>query len=129
VGVGLVAGVVSGAPSTAIAIVSGRPVLEAARAAGAVLGRPTLPRGLLAHAAISAGWGVVLTTVLAGRRYPIAMGAATGAGIAALDLGLIGRRIPAICQLPLLPQVADHLAYGAAVGICLRLTSGDNLSP
>jgi hypothetical protein len=142
VGVGLAAGVVSGLPSTLAAVVTGRPVLEAARAAGALLGRPSLPRGLLAHGAVSAGWGVVLSAVLEGRRHRIASGAAAGAAVAALDLGLVGRRIPAIRSLPLLPQVADHLLYGAALGAllharerghlgqpCGRLHLVDNLSP
>ena len=39
-------------------------------------------------------------------------------GIAALDLG-VGRRIPRVRALPLLPQIADHVAYGATVGYVL----------
>jgi hypothetical protein len=36
--------------------------------------------------------------------------------IAALDLGFIGRRLPAIRWLAIAPQVADHLAFGMVVG-------------
>ena len=36
-----------------------------------------------------------------------------------IDLGVVGRRLPRIRALPLLPQVADHVAYGAAVGAVL----------
>jgi hypothetical protein len=43
-----------------------------------------------------------------------------GLGIAALDLGVIGRRIPAIRALPQGRQWADHVAFGLTVGIVLR---------
>jgi hypothetical protein len=55
----------------------------------------------------------------------MAVGLAGGAAIAALDLGLlahgpIGRRWPLIRALPVGPQVADHLAFGAIAGAVLR---------
>jgi hypothetical protein len=40
-------------------------------------------------------------------------------GIATVDLGLVGRRFPAIAALPTLPQVADHIAFGAVLGFAL----------
>ncbi|HEX3948062.1 MAG TPA: hypothetical protein VHW47_10165 [Acidimicrobiales bacterium] len=54
------AGLFSGLPSTAIALRQGTGPLTAARSAGALLGRPTLPRGLAAHAVLSLGWGMLL---------------------------------------------------------------------
>ncbi len=39
-----------------------------------------------------------------------------GSGIAALDLGLVGRRVARIHALPVLPQLADHAAFGALAG-------------
>jgi hypothetical protein len=48
-------------------------------------------------------------------------GAAAGVGIAALDLGVGGRLFPRIGALPVLPQLADHAAYGATVGYVLAL--------
>ena len=78
-------------------------------------GKPGLGRGLVAHAGISLGWGAVLGATLP-RRHTIAAGAVAGLAIAALDLGLVGRRIPEIAALPLAPQVLDHLAFGAVVG-------------
>ncbi|HJQ06983.1 MAG TPA: hypothetical protein VJ872_16155 [Nocardioides sp.] len=117
---GAVAGVLGGAPSTAYALLTGGDPLEASRAAGTLLlpgeerrGR-LLVAGLIAHVAISLGWGVVLARVLP-RRRPLAAGALAGVAIAALDLGVVGRRFPAIRRLPLGPQVADHLAYGLVV--------------
>ena len=43
-------------------------------------------------------------------------GALAGVAITALDLGLVGRRLPRIAALPLLPQLADHVAFGAIAG-------------
>jgi hypothetical protein len=58
------------------------------------------------------------------RRSPTAAGLLVGAGIAAVDLGLlahgpIGRRWPLVRALPVGPQVADHLAFGAIAGAVL----------
>jgi hypothetical protein len=117
---GTAAAVLSGAPSTIHAVVTGRNVLDTVRAAGSI----ALPDGserqqLLAapfvHGALSLGWGVALSLVLP-RRHAFAYGFVAGAGIAALDLGLIGRRFPQIRALPQAPQVADHVAFGAIVG-------------
>jgi hypothetical protein len=113
----LAAAVLSGVPSTVWALASGRSVLESTRAAGTLLGRPSVVRGVTAHLAISLGWTWVLVRI--GVRSPLT-GAAAGGAIAALDLGFVGRRIPAIAALPVLPQVADHLAFGAVVGWCNR---------
>jgi hypothetical protein len=122
---GAVAGVLSGAPSTVHAIVTGGDPLEATEAAGTLLLRNETNRTKLilaaipAHAAISLFWGVVLAKVLP-RKGTIVWGAAAGAAIAALDLGVVGRGFPRIKQLPLAPQVMDHLAFGAVVGAVLR---------
>ena len=130
---GAVAGVLSGVPSTAYALLAGRDPLEASLAAGTLLlpheqrrGR-LLVAGLGAHVAISLGWGVVLARVLP-RRPPLAAGALAGAAIAGLDLGVLGRRFPAVRRLPLGPQVADHLAYGLVVAAVLQGRSR-NFSP
>jgi hypothetical protein len=116
---GAVAGVVSGLPSTAAAVRQGTGVLTATRAAGTLLGRPTVVRGAVAHVALSLGWGVGLARVLPRRTAAVGMvaGAVAGAAIAALDLVVIGRRIPAIRRLPPVPQWLDHLAFGAVVGV------------
>ena len=129
---GAVAGLLSGVPSTLHALLTGRDPLAAARAAGnLVLPAETGPGALLvaggvAHVVISLGWGTVLAVAV--RRTslsPVAVGLAGGAVIAAVDLGLLahgraGRRWPLIRALPVLPQVADHLAFGAIAGAVLR---------
>jgi len=121
---GLLAAVVSGAPSTLIALARGDDVLDGARGAGTLLlpsERRTLP--LLAaavpvHLALSVGWARVLDRTLP-RGWEVAGGVAGGLAIAALDLGVIGRRLPAIRTLPQGRQWADHVAYGLAVGATL----------
>jgi len=70
---------------------------------------------VLAHGAISLGWGVVLAAVLP-RRRAVVWGALAGFAIAGLDLGVLGRHWPRIRALPTVPQVADHVAFGALVG-------------
>ena len=118
---GGLAAVLSGAPSTLHALLTGADPLEATLAAGTlVLPRETRPLPLLlvalpVHTAISLGWGVVLALGLP-RRRPVAAGALAGVAIAALDLGVVGRRFPRIRALATLPQVADHVAYGVVVG-------------
>jgi hypothetical protein len=124
---GAVAGALSGAPSTAHALLTGRPPLDAVRAAGTLLVVDASPRrllvaGVVAHGVISLGWGVTLAAVLP-RRRAAAWGALVGLAIAGIDLGVLGRRWPRIRALPRLPQVADHVVYGALVGAVLSRTT------
>jgi len=118
VAAGAVAAVVSGAPSSVTCLVSGRSMLEAVRAAGSLVGSPTIAAGAAVHAAVSLVWGVVLAAALP-RRKLVVWGAVAGGAIAVVDLLIVGRRVPRIRALPLLPQVADHVAYGAVVGAVL----------
>ena len=115
---GAFAGVVSGLPSTAHALLTGRSPLEAVRAAGTLVGSPTVAAGAVVHAALSLGWGGLLALALP-RRRAVVWGGAAGLAIAALDLGVVGRQLPRIRALPVLPQVADHFLYGASVGAVL----------
>jgi len=129
---GLVAAAVSGLPSTAVALVRGDDVLDGARAAGAMLlpretrTPPLLAAAVPVHLTLSLGWAVVLERALPRGREPLG-GLLAGLAIAALDLGVIGRRLPPIRALPQPRQWADHAAYGLAVGVVLarrRLHSG-----
>jgi hypothetical protein len=122
---GLAGAVLSGIPSTAVALWRGEDVLDGARAAGRiVLPHETRTPVLLAaavpvHLGLSLGWAAVLDALDAG---PL-RGLAAAMGIAALDLVAIGRRIPAIRELPQPRQWADHAAYGLVVGARLRATA------
>jgi hypothetical protein len=115
---------VSGAPSTLCALVAGDDPLEASLAAGTmVLPResralPLLAAAAVTHIALSFGWAVAFTVALP-KKHTIAAGAAAGLVVAALDLGVVGRRFPRIRALPALPQIADHVAYGVAVAAVL----------
>jgi uncharacterized membrane protein YjjB (DUF3815 family) len=121
---GAIAAVVGGAPSTVWAILVKRDPLEATLAAGSVL----LPRersrlrlvaaAVPVHLALSLGWAFVLDRTLP-RRHELVAGVVAGAAIAAVDLGIAGRRLPRMRALPLLPQLADHVAYGGTVGYVL----------
>ena len=105
------AAVLSGGPSTTVALATGRSPFEAVRAAGSLVGSPSLGAGMAVHTALSLAWGVVLAAALP-RRRPALWGAVGGGVIALLDLGLVGRRYPRVRALPVLPQVADHVAFG-----------------
>jgi hypothetical protein len=126
---GSVAAVVSGAPSTLHALLTSGRLLEPSLAAGTLLlprekrATPLLLAAVPVHLALSLGWALVLTAVLPENRTT-EFGALAGLGIAALDLGVIGRRYPRIRALPQAPQVADHIAYGATVGAVLRRRRG-----
>ena len=121
----VVAALISGVPSTAHAVATGRDPLAATKAAGSLLvGDDAPPAVRLAaavpvHLALSWFWGALLV-----RRLPRAnralSGAAAGLAIAAVDLGAVGRRRPAIRGLPLAPQLADHALFGAVVGALSR---------
>jgi len=124
---GAVGAALSGVPSTLVTLARRESLLDGARAAGAIV-LPSEERTavLLAaaapvHLALSFGWAFVLDAL--GCRGP-ASGAVAGLGIAALDLGVVGRRIPAIRALDQPPQWLDHLAYGLAVGLVLRAVRG-----
>ena len=100
-------------------------MLEGGRAAGAMLlpheRRATvlLAAAVPVHLAMSIGWATVMTATLPHAREP-AWCLSAGMAIAALDLTLIGRRIPSIRTLPQGRQWADHAAYGLTVGLVLR---------
>jgi hypothetical protein len=124
---GLAGAALSGVPSTVITLARGENVLDGARAAGAILlPRATSTPVLLAaavpvHLALSVGWAAAIAALP--RRGPLT-GLAAAMVIAAVDLELIGRRIPAIRALPQGRQWADHAAYGLVVGQLLRRRRG-----
>ena len=120
-----VAALLSGAPSTIHALLTRTNPLAASLAAGTLLlpreQRPSrlLPAAAVAHAALSLGWAVVLAALLP-RRATAGPAVAAGLAIAALDLGVVGRRFPRIRELALVPQVLDHVAYAVTVGAVLE---------
>lgn len=120
-----VASIFSGGPSTLHALVTGGDPMAATKAAGAMFvaadAEPWLLYGsaALVHLSVSALWTIVLARTLPNERtYLAATGAALG--IAALDLGIIGRFFPSIVALQVGPQVADHLAFTLLVAWVLK---------
>jgi len=122
-----VAALLSGAPSTLLAARRGQSlratvdyVKDATRAAGTLLppGRPGFTRGTLVHVGVSLVCGELLTRSLP-ERHSTVWGAGAGLAIGVINVGLIGRRFPAIAALPLLPQLADHVAFGAVFAAVL----------
>jgi hypothetical protein len=131
---GLAGAICAAIPSTAWSLVRGDDVLDGARAAGAIVlpHERRTPVLLLAavpvHLALSVGWAGVLAAALPQGAKP-AWGGVAGLGIAALDLLVIGRHIPAIRALPQGRQWADHLAYGWTVGLVLQIRRGHRATP
>ena len=126
---GLTAAVFSGVPSTLMTLRSGGDIFASTEAVGAVLlphwrkGWARVAAGGVAHVLISLLWARVLQRLLRDNTDAvgaIGAGAACGAAIAAVDLGLAGRFLPAIRALPRGQLLADHLAIGAIVGWVLR---------
>ena len=119
---GAVAAILSGLPSTVHTLVTGGDLTESTQAVGTLLLADDAPRGRLllagaaAHVAISLGWGVALAPFVPSR-HPVRWGMGAGLAIAALDIGVIGRRFARVRALPPMPQVADHIAFGAVVAL------------
>ena len=119
------AALLSGIPSTLYAWVIGGDVMEATRAAGAMLiaatstDRELFIAAALAHAGVSVFWTLVLASLLP-HRHTVSWAIFALACIAVLDLRVIGRLFPEIFALPFWPQFADHIAFGATVGSVLE---------
>lgn len=123
----VLAATLSGAPSTLHALIEGRTlrsaaryVYDATRAVGTLVppGRPGFVRGALVHLAISMLCGEALARTLP-REHRTEWGAAAGLVIGAVNVGVIGRSFPAIRSLPLVPQLADNVMFGAVFAMTL----------
>jgi hypothetical protein len=120
-----VAATLSGAPSTLDEFRPHRElravlvyVRETTRAAGTLVppGRRGLVRGALVHVGISVICGEALARTLP-ERNSVSWVAAAGLAIGLINVGVIGRRFPAIRALPLIPQLADNVAFGAVFAL------------
>jgi hypothetical protein len=124
---GLIAGVVSGLPSTGYALLRGDDPLESTLAIGSLVTKSDDERVLVAaalpvHLAASLWWAVLLTYALPDRKRSL-MGGFAGVAIALFDLRVVGRMFPRIHRLSLGAQIADHAAFGAIVGALTRRPS------
>ncbi len=121
----LTATTLSGLPSTLHALVTGGDVTEATRAAGAMLVSrdSSLPQlvaaAAIVHSTISLFWVALLTLVLP-RRRTLRWALIASALIAVVDLRIIAPTMfHDVARLPYWPQFADHLMWGACVGVTL----------
>jgi hypothetical protein len=78
--------------------------------------RPNLVLGAATHVGISVALGQVLGRFLP-RRHSALWGAVAGAAMGCLGAGLVGRRFPAIRELPFGPQLADNIAFGVVFAL------------
>lgn len=87
--------------------------LRATRAIATLVppGRPNVIVGAATHFGISAAFGQALGRCLPHRRSAL-WGAAAGAGMGLVGVGVLGRRFVAIRALPFSPQLADNVAFG-----------------
>jgi hypothetical protein len=118
---GAVAGVVSGAPSTCWWLLTGRgpdPVAATREIGRRAAGRPSLLAGGALHLALSCAFAVPVGAVARRGRLAAAL---AGAALYAVNFHVVAPRAwPAVRRFDGPPQLADHLAYGLAVGEMLR---------
>ena len=122
----LAATLLSGIPSSVHALLTGRDVLEATRAAAAMLplSGSLLVDAALVHGSVSLFWALVLWPTLP-RRHLAIWAIAAAALIGILDLLIIAPRFfPEVAALDFWPQMADHLMWGACLGWVLQKRIG-----
>ncbi|MFN2490458.1 MAG: hypothetical protein ABR529_12115 [Actinomycetota bacterium] len=118
------AAVLSGVPSTLHALITRCDRLEASLAAGSILlpcekrWARLLAAAVPVHLGVSVFWALVLSAILP-RKKPLIGGALAGMAIAAVDLGVFGRRFHRVRRLPVFPQLADHIAFGVVAAAAL----------
>lgn len=117
----LLATLFSGIPSTLYALLTGGDLMEATRAAGAMISRPdSIAAAALVHASVSLFWALLLWLVLPYRNTTL-WAMLASAAIAILDLKAIAPLFfPEVAALDFWPQFADHLMWGACVGLAFQ---------
>jgi hypothetical protein len=125
----LLATLLSGIPSTLYALLTGGDPTEPTRAAGAMLlpSETTLSKSIAAaavvHATVSLFWASVLWFALP-LRHTTLWALAASAAIALLDLRIIAPAFfPEVAALAFWPQFADHLMWGACIGVTLEASA------
>jgi hypothetical protein len=86
-------------------------------------GRPNVIVGAAAHFGISVAFGQVLGRLLPLRRSA-RWGAVGGAAMGLIGAGVVGRRFPAIRELPFGPQLADNVAFGIIFAVVADRPNG-----
>jgi hypothetical protein len=130
----VIASVLGGVPSTALALVRARgnvgracaELLASTRAIGVLLppGHPGVARGVAAHGAVSVVMGELLALMLP-RRHSLVWAAGAGLLMGVVNVGLIGRRFSSIRAIPLLPQLADNAAFAVILAAVVDRDASD----
>jgi hypothetical protein len=122
----LLATLLSGVPSTLYALMTGGDPAEATRAAGAMLLRSETSfeklflAAAIVHAGVSFFWATALWRALP-YHYTTLWALVASVAIALLDLRLIAPAFfPEVAALAFWPQLADHLMWGACVGLTFQ---------
>jgi drug/metabolite transporter superfamily protein YnfA len=132
---GGLAGLLSGIPSTVHLLLTQGDLTASLLALVAMVTSEELPLPQVVavaggvHFAVSFGWASVLVALVP-RRAPVLGALVASALIAVLDLRLIAPYFfPDVAALAFVPQLADHLAWGATVGVVLRVRYGAGRDP
>ena len=117
----ILATLLSGIPSTLYALLTGGDLLESTRAVGAMVSMPdSIAAAALVHVSVSLFWSFLLWVVLPYRHTTLSALLASAA-IAFLDLRLIAPVFfPDVAALEFWPQFADHMMWGACVGLAFH---------
>ena len=115
----------SGIPSTLWALYRHEDVSEATRAAGAMLIPPgssmleLFQAAALVHVAVSFFWAAPLVRFLP-RRHVVITAIAAAIAIGIFDLRVVAPLMfPEVARLAFWPQMADHVMWGASLGVAL----------
>ena len=122
---GSAATLLSGLPSTLYALYRHEDVSEATRAAGAMLISPgssmleLFQAAAVVHVGISFFWAALLVRFLP-RRHVVSSAIAAAIAIGLFDLRVIAPfMFPEVAKLAFWPQMADHVMWGASLGLAL----------
>ena len=122
---GSAATLLSGLPSTLYAFSRNEDISEAMRAAGAMLIPPgsslleLFEAAAVVHVAVSFFWAALLVRLLP-RRHVVLAAIAAAIAIGVLDLRVIAPLLfPEVARLAFWPQMADHVMWGATLGVAL----------
>lgn len=104
--------------------------LRATRAVATIIPsvRPNVILGAATHFGVSFAFGQALGLLLPRRRSAL-WGAAGGAAMGCVGVGLVGRRSDAIRELPFGGQLADNIAFGVVFALVADRPRGEARPP
>ena len=129
------AALVSAFPSTLWELFTAGDPLESTRAAGAMLisydssDAALITAACVVHVSVTLFWAAILAWILP-RKHIVWTSIVAAGVIAFIDLQLIARFFfPDVYVLEFWPQFADHIAWGAGLGVALDWLSRERSAP